>query len=127
MLSSLKRYVYAVRVLHGKFLCVRAVDLAHYLKFSKASISRAVSQMQENNLIEVEPDGNLLFTPPGEELADQLEERVCFFMNLLTGEGVDPAMALQDSISFSWEMSEESYRAFRNLYDSSEMESEAQS
>ena len=98
-----------------KNLCVRAVDVAHYLGLSKASVSIAVRQMRDQRLIEVEPDGNLLFTALGKARSDLLESRVRFFRRLLTDAGVEPAQALQDAISFSWEMSEASFEAFRAM------------
>ena len=66
-------------------------------------------------MIEAEPDGNLLFTPLGRERVDLLTGRVAFFQQILTGAGVDPSQALRDAVSFSWEMSEASYKAFQNM------------
>ena len=69
--------------------------------------------MKDQGLIRVEPDGNLLFTALGKARSDLLESRVRFFQRLLTDAGVEPAQALQDAISFSWEMSDASYNALR--------------
>ena len=115
MSRSLDRYLYAIRTLKEKYLCVRAVDVAHYLGLSKASVSIALRQLREQGLIEAEPDGNLLFTPLGRERVDLLTGRVAFFQQILTGAGVDPSQALRDAVSFSWEMSEASYKAFHNM------------
>ena len=49
--------------------------------------------MRDKGLIETEPDGNLL----------------------LTDAGVHPDLDLQDAISFSWKMSEDSFEAFRSM------------
>ena len=115
MNKSLNRYLYAIRTLKEKYLCVRAVDLAHYLGVSKASVSISIGKMKDQRLIETESDGNLLFTAAGLERADLLSSRISFFRHILTGAGVDPAQALRDAISFSWEMSEFSYEAFQHL------------
>ena len=115
MSRSLDRYLYAIRTLQEKYLCVRAVDVSHYLGLSKASVSIALRQLKDQGLIEAEPDGNLLFTAPGRERVDLLTGRVTFFQKTLTGAGVDPSLALQDAVSFSWEMSEISYQAFQNM------------
>ena len=115
MKSSLDRYLYAIRTLKEQYHCVRAVDAAHFLGFSKASVSIALRQMREQGLVEVEPDGNLLFTEKGKKRADHLTGRVAFFRQVLIDAGVEPSLALQDAISFSWEMSEASYEAFRRL------------
>ena len=115
MSRTVNRYLYAIRALKERYLCVRAVDVAHYLGFSKASVSTALRQMREQGLIEVEPDGNILLTEPGQSRSGHLDTRVRFFQQLLTDAGVEPAQALQDAISFSWEMSEAAFEAFRRL------------
>ncbi len=116
MSRAFNRYLYAVRALKEKYLCVRAVDVAHYLGFSKASVSITLRQMREQGLIETEPDGNLLLTEPGKARSAHLDARVRFFRQLLTDAGVEPAQALQDATSFAWEMSETAFEAFRRLH-----------
>ncbi len=71
--------------------------------------------MRDQGLIDVETDGNLLFTAKGEKCSDQLGNQVCFFQQLLTDAGVEPAQALRDAVSFSWEMSEASFQAFQSM------------
>ena len=115
MSRAFDRYLYAIRRLKEKYLCVRAVDVAHFLDVSKASVSTAVRQMRDQGLIDAEPDGNLLFTALGQERSDWLEDRISFFHRLLTDAGVEPSQALQDALSFSWEMSNASFEAFRSI------------
>ena len=47
MSRSLDRYLYAIRTLKEKYLCVRTVDVSHYLGLSKASVSIALRQLRE--------------------------------------------------------------------------------
>ena len=115
MSGRLDKYLYAIRTLKEKYLCVRCVDVAHFLKLSKPSVSTSVRQMQEKGLIQVEPDGNLALTLAGQEQADILSERICFFENLLIEAGVDPSTARQDSLSFGWKMSRDSFEAFQRI------------
>lgn len=115
MSQSLDRYLYTIRTLHDQYVCVRSVDVAHYLGISKASVSTAVRLLRERGLVEMEEDGNLLLTDLSKARAEQLNKRVKFFQQLLTGAGVEPSQALRDAISFSWEMSEVSYKAFKSI------------
>ena len=115
MIKAHDRYLYVIGVLKEKYLCVRAVDVAHYLGVSKASVSVAIRQLREQELIRTEPDGNLQLTPKGRKHAEQLGNRIGFFRRQLTAAGVEPELALQDAISFSWEMSEASFEAFRAM------------
>ena len=116
--NATDRYLYTIHTIREKYLCVRAVDVAHYLQVSKASVSTMVHLMQKQGLIEVEPDGNLLVTPPGMERVDLLDRRICYFREFLADAGVDPSLALQDAVSFSWEMSEASFQALKAALES---------
>lgn len=109
------RYLFAVQMLKETYPCVRSVDVAHYLGVSKAAVSIVVRQLREQELMEMEPDGNLVFTDKGKAYSDRLRTRVLFFQQLLTGAGVEPSLAMRDAISFSWEMSDDSFEAFRKL------------
>lgn len=115
MTQAADRYLYAVQVLKDRYLCVRSVDLAHYLGISKASVSAFIRQMRQQGLIEVEPDGNLLLTEKGRQQVQARGVRIEFFRQLLMDAGVCPDVALRDAISFSWRMSEESFEAFRAM------------
>ncbi len=115
MSKSLDRYLYAIRTLKDQYLCVRAIDVTHYLGVSKAAVSIAIRQMKNQGLIEVEPDGNLLFTALGENRSETLGSRIRFFQRLLAEAGLEPSQALRDAVSFSWEMSEAAFEAFRAM------------
>ena len=115
MSRSLDRYLYAIGALKEKYLCVRAVDVAHSLGVSKASVSTFIRQMQDQGLASVEQDGNLILTNEGARRSESLMRRVSFFSQLLTQAGVEPAQAVQDAISFGWDMSDASYEAFLAL------------
>ncbi len=115
MSMVMNRYLYTIRILHDQYECVRSVDLAHHLGVSKPTVSKIVRQLQKKGFIEVEKDGNLSLTVTGKPQAEQLKNRVYFFLRLLTEAGVEPSQALQDAIAFSWEMSEASYEAFRTM------------
>ena len=115
MSQAADRYLYAVQALKDRYLCVRSVDLAHYLGISKASVSPFIRQMRQQGLIEVEPDGNLLLTEKGRQQVATLGVRIEFFRQLLMDAGVHPDVAVRDAIFFSWRMSEDSFEAFRAM------------
>ena len=52
MSKSTDRYLYAISALKQKYLCVRAVDLAHYLGVSKASVSTMLRDLRGHGLNE---------------------------------------------------------------------------
>lgn len=116
MSKAIDRYLYTVSILHEQYYCVRSVDVAHFLDVSKVSVSTFVRQAKDRGLLEMEADGNLRLTLKGKEHAARLDSRIRFFRQVLLNAGVKPAIALRDSISFSWEMSDESYEAFQSAY-----------
>ena len=54
---------------------VRAVDIANELGFSKPSVSRALSQLKEKGLINIEMSGAIIFTPEGLSYAKKVFQR----------------------------------------------------
>ena len=54
---------------------VRAVDIANELCFSKPSVSRALGQLREKGLINIEQSGAIVFTPEGLAYAQEVFKR----------------------------------------------------
>ena len=54
---------------------VRAVDIANELGFSKPSVSRALSQLKDKGLINIELSGAIIFTPEGLAYAQKVFQR----------------------------------------------------
>ena len=57
----------------------------------------------------MEPDGNLLLTPAGENRAQELLERFAFFRNYLTEIGVDALTAEQEALAVSHVISDATF------------------
>ena len=122
MSKATDRYLYAIRALKEQYLCVRAVDAAHFLGFSKASVSLSLRQMRDQGLIQVEPDGNLVFTDAGKARAELVSARVNFFRRFLLDAGVEPSVAAEDALSLSWEINEASFQAIKAMLDNNIIE-----
>lgn len=54
---------------------VRAVDIANELCFSKPSVSRALGQLRDKGLIDIEQSGAIVFTPEGLARAKEIFKR----------------------------------------------------
>ena len=98
---SLDRYLCAILMLKKRYFCVRSVDVSHYMNCSKPAVSTSVRKLEEAGLVVMEPDGNLLLTPAGENRAQELLERFAFFRNYLTEIGVDALTAEQEALAVS--------------------------
>ncbi|MBR6219269.1 MAG: metal-dependent transcriptional regulator, partial [Clostridia bacterium] len=94
---TMDRYLHAILLLGTRFLIVRAVDVAAWLEYSKASVSVAVKQMLDEKLISVGSHGALLLTADGQRRASAFHERYDFFYRLLTEAGIDEAVARKEA------------------------------
>lgn len=81
--ASGEDYLEAILVLKKQTGAVRSVDLARYMGYSKPSISHAVAMLKKGGFLDTDEDGCLLLTDSGQEIAEKIHERHCFFKNQL--------------------------------------------
>ena len=94
---TMDRYLHAILLLGTRFLVVRAVDVASWLEYSKASVSVAVKQMLDERLVSIGNHGALLLTADGERRASAFHERYEFFNRMLTEAGIDEDVARKEA------------------------------
>lgn len=116
-------YLEAIFLLHNKRGYVRCVDIAEYLGYSKPSISRAVSMLEDGGYLIREKNGNLVLTESGTRIAKLTYEKHCFFKTQLIGAGVEPEQAEREACRMEHTVSEDSFRKMkanaerRDIYD----------
>ena len=98
---------------------VRSVDIANELGYSKPSVSVAMKHLREGGLVVMEADGNLLLTPEGKAIAEQVWERHSVITSLLTRLGVSPEVAHADACKIEHDLSEETFACIKNWVKSS--------
>ena len=111
---TMDRYLHAILLLGTRFLVVRAVDVAAWLEYSKASVSVAVKQMLDEKLVSVGRHGALLLTADGERRARAFHERYDFFNRLLTQAGVDETVAKKEAEALAGALSGPSLNAIKS-------------
>lgn len=112
--ESGEMYLEAILVLSRKQGHVRSVDVSEYLGYSKPSVSRAVGLLKNAEYITVEPDGALLLTDSGREVAEKIYERHTFLSSLLVKMGVSEETASADACKLEHAISDESFLAIKN-------------
>lgn len=60
--ESGENYLETIFLLKERNGIVRSIDIANELSYSKASVSRAVSNLKKDNLILMEKNGSIIFT-----------------------------------------------------------------
>ena len=121
--ESAENYLETILILSRKLPVVRSVDIANELGFKKSSISIAMKNLREKELITVSDAGFINLTKAGREIADMIYERHEFLTSWLTKLGVDPEIAAEDACKMEHGVSKESFQAIKNFVASAQTES----
>ena len=66
--ESAEDYLESILILKEQKGVVRSIDIAHYMEYSKPSVSRAMGLLRENGYIVVDKDGFISLTEAGMEM-----------------------------------------------------------
>lgn len=114
--ASMEDYLEAALVLQQKKGYVRCVDIAEYLEVTKPSVSRAVKELGKKGYLVRKEDGTLFLTSHGEQVAERVRERHCFFAERLIAIGVDAKTAETDACRMEHGISDESFAKLKAKY-----------
>ena len=116
-------YLEAILVLKQERGMVRSIDVAQHLGFSKPSVSRAMSILKADGLVEMDRDGSLELTEAGSKVAEEIYRRHCLLTRWLTNIGVSAETAAADACRLEHVISPE---AFQRLQEFAEQYREEQ-
>ena len=115
LLESGEMYLETILVLSKEKRVVRSVDVAEHMGFSKPSVSRAVGLLKTGGYIVVDEDGYITLTEAGHEVADKIYERHTVLTDFLSSLGVNAETAAEDACKIEHDISDESFRAIKQL------------
>ena len=113
MQESGEMYLETILLLGKKKNTVRSIDVAEEMGFSKASVSRAVSKLKQDEYIIVDSEGHIALTEKGHQLADRIYERHVVLTKLLVGLGIDEEIASEDACRVEHVISDETFNAIK--------------
>ncbi|MBQ9827893.1 MAG: metal-dependent transcriptional regulator [Lachnospiraceae bacterium] len=113
MHESAENYLESIIILREELPVVRSVDIANYLGFKKSSVSVAMKNLRENDMITVSPQGYITLTEKGEEVASTIYERHIFISENLQKLGVPRDIAIKDACRIEHVISPESFEALK--------------
>ena len=113
LLESGEMYLETIYVLSGQSSCVRSINVAEQMNFSKPSVSRAVGLLKRDGLLEMDEKGCLKLTEAGEEKAKRIYERHTVLSKLLMNLGVDEHTAIEDACRMEHYISDRSFEAIK--------------
>ena len=111
--ESSENYLETILILSEKKPVVRSVDIAEELGFKKSSVSVAMKNLREKNLITVRPEGYIYLTEAGKAIADMIYERHKILSSWLISLGVPEDVAVDDACRMEHVISKESFQAIK--------------
>lgn len=111
--ESSENYLETILILSNKLPVVRSVDIANELGFKKSSVSIAMKNLREKELITVTDAGFIYLTDAGKEIADMIYERHEFLSMYLEKLGVPKKTAVEDACRIEHVISKESFEAIK--------------
>ena len=111
--ESAENYLETILILSERLPVVRSVDIANELDFKKSSVSIAMKNLREKNMITTTDAGYIYLTDSGKELADMIYERHKTLTKCLVMLGVDPEIAAEDACKVEHVISKETFAAIK--------------
>lgn len=109
-MESREDYLESILVLSKGSACVRSIDVATHMGFSKPSVSRAINLLKGEGLLCMdERSGALTLTAAGRAAAEHVYERHLLLTEYLVNLGVSREAAVQDACRMEHVISEESF------------------
>ena len=114
--ESGENYLETILILKSRNGCVRSIDIANELSYTKASVSRAMTILKNAALIIMEQNGNILLTEKGFELANRIYERHRLISEyLILTLGVSKEVADRDSCRIEHVISQETFEQIKKV------------
>jgi Mn-dependent DtxR family transcriptional regulator len=111
--ESAEMYLETIYRLSLEQHCVRSVDVAEALHYSRPSVSRAVGLLKKDGYLEMDGDGFLNLTELGQNTAKRIFERHTVLSAALMSLGVDAETASEDACRIEHVISEKSLSAIK--------------
>lgn len=111
--ESAENYLETILMIKKEKGCVRSIDIANHLGFSKPSVSVAMKAFREEGYVTVDIDGNISLTEKGIKIANKVYERHEIIAKALMGLGVSKETAYEDSCKIEHDISEETFEKIK--------------
>ena len=114
MNKSAEDYIETIYTLRDRLGRVRSVDIAREMKFSKASVSVAMSNLRKKSIIRMKKNGEIELTPEGIKAAREICEKHSTLSAFLeTVANVDEKTAKEDAYWIGHYLSPSTYAGIK--------------
>lgn len=115
--ESVEDYLEKILMLKEEKGVVRAIDIANFMAFSKASVSVALKKLKSYNYVNVdESTGYIELTEEGERIAKATYERHQVISRALIALGVSEKTALEDACAVEHILSDETFQVLKEKF-----------
>ena len=112
--ESGEMYLETILVLKNRHGSVRSIDVANELNYSKPSVSRAMGILKKDGMVVIEPNGNILLTEKGGQVAEDILDRHNNISKyLVKALNVREDTALDDACKIEHIISDESFKQMK--------------
>ena len=115
--DSQEMYLETILLLKKQNGCVRSIDIATELDYSRPSVSRAVSLLQKNGYITVQKNGEIELTKLGVDKASEIYERHRVITALLIKVGADKQTAEENACRIEHVITPELFETLKKFAD----------
>ena len=114
--ESIEDYLEKILMLKKDQDLVRAIDIATFMSFSKASVSVALKKLKSYGYVTVdEKTGNINLTEEGQRIAEATYERHLVISKALMQIGVSEENAYEDACAVEHIISDETFEALKKV------------
>ena len=111
--ESAEMYLETIYTLSLNSTCVRSIDVAEALNYSRPSVSRAVGLLKKDGCLLMDEEGSLTLTEEGRALAERIYERHTVLTAALEALGVDKETAAEDACKIEHDISDRTFDAIK--------------
>ena len=111
--ESGEMYLETIYILYKSKSSVRSIDVAEYMHFSRASVSRGIGLLKKQEFILMDKDVYITLTEKGEKTAEKIYERHTVISKMLKHLGVDEKTATEDACRIEHVISDKTFEAIK--------------
>ena len=115
--ESAEMYLETIYLLTEKSNCVRSIDVAEHMGYSKPSVSRAVGLLKSGGYLVMGQEGYLSLTDEGKQAAKKIFERHTVLSEFLALIGVSEDVAAKDACKIEHVVSDETIAAIKKYIE----------
>ena len=111
--ESGEMYLETIYILCKSKSSVRSIDVAEYMNFSRASVSRGIGLLKQQDFILMDRDGYITLTDIGLKTAEKIYERHTVISKMLMAMGIDEKTATEDACRIEHVISDKTFEALK--------------